>query len=274
MLLQSENYKEFLSSELVRRIRHNPRYSQRAFARQLKLSPGELSELLRGKRKLSLKSAIRISKQLGLSAGETKHLLTLVQRESTEQVLSGEAIPAFNNAALSSHSLSLDMFALVSDWYCFAILNLVECEDFQHNESWIARRFGLSLTQVRLALERLERVGLITREQGRDKGRIKVTPEYVISPDGIPSEAIRNYHRQVLQKAIQALDVQPVDSREISGVTLSVNPVNLPAMKKELSGFLDQMAEKYGSGKNRKEVYQCEVALFKLSEGEPIAHVG
>ncbi len=266
MLLQSENYREFLSSELVRRIRHNPRYSQRAFARQLHLSPGELSELLRGKRKLSLKSAIRISKQLGLSAGETKHLLTLVQRESTEQVLSGEAIPAFSDAALSSHSLSLDMFALVSDWYCFAILNLVECEDFQHNESWIARRFGLSLTQVRLALERLERVGLITRE----KGRIKVTPEYVISPDGIPSEAIRNYHRQILQKAIQALDVQPVDAREISGVTLSVNPVNLPAMKKELSGFLDQMAEKYGSSKSRKEVYQCEVALFRLSEGDPM----
>jgi len=268
MLLQSENYREFLTAELVRRIKHNPRYSQRAFARQLKLSPGELSELLRGRRKLSLRSAIRVSKHLGLSPGETKHLLGLVQRENTDAVLAHETLTHSDHPpSLQSHALSLDMFALVSEWYCFAILNLVECENFNSNEAWIARRLGLSLSQVRLALDRLERVGLISR----DRQKIRVTPDYVISPEGIPSEAIRNYHKQILQKAIQALDVQTVEEREISGVTLSINPQNLGAMKRELSAFLDQMAEKYSGGKQRKEVYQCEVALFRLTErNEPL----
>lgn len=268
MLLQSENYREFLTAELVRRVRHNPRYSQRAFARQLKLSPGELSELLRGRRKLSLRSALRIAKQLGLSGGETKHLLSLVQHESAQEVLSTEPGETLRDDQLASHALSLDMFSLVSEWYCFAILNLVECDDFNPHETWIAKRLGLSVSQVRLALERLERVGLIRR----GPNRLQVSPEYVVSPEGIPSEAIRNYHRQILQKAVQALDMQPIDEREIAGVTLSVNPKNLPAMKKEISQFLDQMAEKYGSGKQRKEVYQCEVALFRLTDPGPTAH--
>lgn len=264
MLLQSENYRDFLSAELLRRIRHNPRYSQRAFARQLHLSPGELSELLRGKRKLSLRSALRIAKSLGLSPGEMKHLLGLVQRESAKEVLEEEARngdSAVDNSP-NSQALSLDMFALVSEWYCFAILNLVECEEFSSDESWIAKRLGIAVPQVRMALERLERVGVIRRVNQK----IVVTPDYVLSPEGIPSEAIRGYHRQILQKAIHALDAQHVNDREISGLTLSVNPRNLPAMKKELGQFLDQMAEKYGSGKGRREVYQCEMALFRLSE--------
>lgn len=267
MLLQSENYRDFLSAELVRRIRHNPRYSQRAFARQLRLSPGELSELLRGKRKLSLRSALRVSKNLGLSPGETKHLLQLIQTENTRAVIQAEGATTMSSQEVPTpQALGLDVFALVSEWYCFAILNLAECDDFCSDENWIAKRLGISNAQVRLALERLERVGLVRREGGQGGGKIRVTPDVVLSPDGIPSEAIRSYHKQILQKAIQALDVQSVAEREISGLTLAVNPNNLPSLKKEVSQFLDQLAEKYASGKSRKEVYQCEIALFRLSE--------
>ena len=89
-----------------------------------------------------------------------------------------------------------------------------------------------------------------------------------MSPDGVPSEAIRHYHRQILTKAIAALDEQAVDERLVSGITLATDPKRLPLMQKELSQFLQDFGRKYGTGRRAGEVYQLEVAFFRLTEKE------
>lgn len=239
MYFDPEAYREFLGAELARRTQANPRYSQRAFARQLGMSPGEFSEILRAKRPLSLKGMIRIAKSLGL-------------------LQPGEAPSA------KTTPVSLDLFTVVADWYCFAILNLAETRGFRWDDAWIAGRLGISVNEVRSAMSRLLRVGIVEKV----RGRFRVVKDFVMSPDGIPSEAIRNYHRQILTKAISALDGQTLDEREISGITFAVDPRLIPALKKELSGFLDEIGRRYGSGKRAEEVYQLELALFRLSEHE------
>lgn len=264
MLLGSDSYAQFLGEELVRRIRTNPRYSQRAFARHLGLSPGELSEILRGRRKLSLKATFKVGKALGLSPAEVRHLGFLVQRErgrEIEKISNGETSELLGSA-LSRSVLSLDLFHVISDWFCFAILNLADCEGFRWEEKWISGRLGISIAETRVGIERLERVGLIERRNGK---RI-VCKDYLLSPEGVPSEAIRNYHRQMLERAIHSLDQQSVEEREIAGIDFAVNPAFLPAMKKDISDFLDEMVAKYARGRSRTEVYHCETALFRLTQ--------
>lgn len=256
MLLQTESYETFLKEELERRTKANPQYSLRAFARHLGMSSGELSEIIRGKRKLSLKATQKIAQALGLTTTEAKHLGYLVQKKN------GGIVEGKVN--LSTRNLSIDMFNLLSDWYCFGILNLTECEGFKWEERWLARRLGVSVNEVSLAIARLERVGLLERKNGK---RI-VTKDYLISPDGVPSEAIRNYHRQMLTRAIHALEMQKIGERENTGIGFAVDPKNLPSIKKDISDFLDQIVEKYGRTKKAREVYQCEVALFRLTRAE------
>jgi uncharacterized protein (TIGR02147 family) len=260
MLLNTNSYKTFLAEELARRKRTNPQYSQRAFAKQLGLSPGELSEILTHKRSLSLKSALRISKSLGLNATETKHLIHLVQIEKTKALhpdgLDEMSVPG-------GQQLSLDLFRIVADWYCFAILNLTETHDFKWNVGWIARRLKISVAEARAAVERLERVGLIVLKNGKRR----VAHDHVITSSTTPSDAIRSYHRQILKKAIDALDFQSVEERDITGITLAVDPKNLAAIKKDISDFQDQLMTKYSKGK-KSEVYHFETALIKLTEGE------
>jgi len=259
MILEQSSYASILRDELARRLQANPRYSQRAFARDLGLSPGEVSEVMRGVRKLSLRSVLRVAKALSLNEAETRHLGYLVQYERAsgedKEILPGPA---------RRQELSTTMFNVVSDWYCFAILNLADTEGFRWNPKWIAKRLGISATEVSAALDRLEQVGLVDRK----KGKYEICKDYVLSPDGIPSEAIRNFHRQILQKASRALDLQKITERDISGVGFAVDPKSLPAMKREISAFLDGIVAKYGRGRNLREVYQCEVALFRLTEPE------
>ncbi len=267
MLLELNCYRTFLSEELARRTKAHPRYSQRAFARDLGMSAGELSEVLQQKRRLSVRSALKVARYLSLNPTETKHLLYLVQldgAEETKEVLDrGSWQPLPGDGATG-----LDRFRLVSDWTCFAILNLAECDNFRPRESWISRRLGISAAQVRVALGRLERVGLAKKVQGRwlfPKGDIA-------APEGVPSESIRAYHAQILERAARALELQPAHEREFAGVGFAADPKQLPAMKKDVSHFLDEMVAKYGKGKNRTEVYQLEMALFRLTEGDSNGH--
>jgi uncharacterized protein (TIGR02147 family) len=260
MLLKTNSSKQFLNEELARRQKTNPRYSLRAFARHVGLSPGELSELLRGKRKLSLKAAVRVAKSLALNQTETKHLLYLSQLERGEglDLLPKESTPR------SREDLTAEIFHLVSDWVCFAILNLSETTSFSWKSQHIAKRLGITVNHVQNALDRLERVGLVKTVNGKKQ----VDHDYVVASPGVPSEAIRTYHKTMLQKAADALDFQKVNERDISGVGFALDPKHIESIRKDIAEFQEHLTEKYRSGK-KSEVYQIETALFRLTEGDP-----
>lgn len=253
---------QFLTQEYARRRQVNARYSQRAFARQVGLSPGELSEILSGKRNLSLRSALRIAKSMGLNATETKHLVHLAQLEKSRDFGGADLLEPIR-PAMESLQLNQDVFFLVSAWYCFAILNLADCDGFKWDPSWIAKKLGISKPEVISALDRMERVGIIQNQNGQKK----IAKDYFTLLGGVPSESVKNYHKEMLQKAQQALEFQSLEERDISGVGFAVDPKNLPSIKKDILEFQDQIISKYSKGK-RKHVYQLEVALFRLSQGD------
>lgn len=258
-MMNETNYRHFLQGELVRRISTNSRYSQRAFAKSLELSPGELSEIMSGKRKLTLKKAMKVARNLGLNSHETRHLVQLVENE----VLEADTTFTREDQEVGKRNLEMDIFNIVSEWYCFAILNLSECEGFIWSTTWIGRKLGISPLQVKVALERMMRVGLIEET----KNGLKACDDFVFSPDGIPSQAIRNYHRAILQKASESLDTQKVEEREVTGLGFAMDPKHLPAIKKEIQEFRDMIAGKYSKGE-KSMVYQLELSLFKLSKGD------
>lgn len=263
MLLESNTVQEFLGRELDRRVKVNARYSQRGFARSLGLSPGELSEILRGKRKLGLKGALKISRSMGLNPAETKHLLHLSEVERSrewniETRLMAEAAP------LAGISVNDDVFHLVSEWYYFAILTLFETRDFRWNSIWLAKRLGITRTQAKVAMERLTRMGLVKKNEA---GRFACTNEH-ISTGGVPSEAVRQYHRQLLHKALHALDFHPVQERDISGMGFACDPRDMESIRREIAEFEQRLVSKYKKPRNATDVYHVQVALFRLSTGE------
>ncbi len=255
MVIQSETCREFLEALYLRRKRNNPRYSQRALARHLKLSPGEVSEILRGLRPVTPRTARHIADTLGLSAGERHYLIRLAEQErspATADVASGGPEP-----------LPSRLFDMASDWFCWALLALVSTDDFRWDNKWIAKRLVVTEPEVRIGIDKLKRVGVLVPAA---KG-YNVRHDAVSFNEGIPSETVREYHQQILEKAGQALEVQPPAEREFTGLTLAMNPDLLPLLKKEIANFMQQMGERYSSGKNKLEVFHVEFAAFKMSSG-------
>lgn len=253
-----ENHREFLNSELIKRTKKNGAFSQRAFAKMLGLSPGELSEILNGKRKLSVKKALQIAENLSLNPEETLAFINL-----TKPPLINENTPS--SGGKTSQKLSMDLFEVVGNWYCFALITLSECEGFSWNKDYIAKKLGISVAEARDALQKLIKVGLIEQDKKSD---YRVTADFIISPDQIPSAAIRKSHFDLLNKAMIALEEASHNERNITGIGLALNESEYKSIVKDIASFRRELIKKYGySNKKKNKVYQLEMALFELTQG-------
>ena len=249
-MLKFKNYRDYLKHVLTKRMEANARYSQRAFARDLGLSPGELSEILNGKRPLSLKKAKRIGAKLGLTQMECQHFDTLVTGKPPEEDLINKTL------------IDGDKFSVVSNWYHFAIFTLADCIGFKWSYTWISKKLGIKIIQAKEAINNLAKVGMIQKGEDDD---FHVVPDYYLTTDDIPSTAIREYHRQSLSKCIESLELVPVEKRENRTTNLAIDPAELPSIKKDIVAFHEMLVEKYHV-KNATEVYTLSSGFIPLTK--------
>lgn len=66
---------QLLNEEYQKRKQRNENFSLRSFAKWLDISPAQLSQMMSGKRTISLKSAKKLSQKLGLSPFEKKSFI-------------------------------------------------------------------------------------------------------------------------------------------------------------------------------------------------------
>src|SRR5262245_23280894 len=133
MVQEHQNYRSYLRAVLAERIAQNPAYSLRAFARDLKVHPSQLSAIFKGKKGISLKSALRVAQRLSLAAAATEYFYLLVQYESApseemKDIVMGKLRGMSNGAPVKD--LSVDRFKLIADWYHLPILEMTEIMSF------------------------------------------------------------------------------------------------------------------------------------------------
>jgi len=259
-----KTYRDLLKREFAARCARNPHYSLRAFARDLKFLPSRLSDVLNGRQGLSELSARHIAGGLSLSENERTWFSASVEshhaRSRVRRRIAETSLEKMEDGGRYKR-LREDIFAVVADWYHFAILELTAVKGFRQDPRWIGRRLGIGTSVAELALERLEAVGLLKRE-----GDMFVpTSSFVASPDEIPSEAVKRHHQQILEKAATALALQPVAEREFSANTLAIDPADLPAIKEDLKNFRRRLERKYKKSPNRTRVYCLAQQFFSLT---------
>jgi uncharacterized protein (TIGR02147 family) len=163
------NPKQLLQAELARRCAKNPKYSLRAFAKSVGISHTVLSLVMSGKRRLSKKASLKLAEALALDP-EQKSLLAL----SASHPRSSLEAPSRSAAQLRFHQLSLDTFSVVSDWYHLPILSLLDLPGARFEARWISKALSISQLEAKLAIERLQRLGLVEK---RRNGRWKISLE-------------------------------------------------------------------------------------------------
>ncbi len=250
-------FRNFLRSELLRRCRSNPRYSLRAFAKALDYDTSSLSKIIQGKRPVGPKAMTRFGQRLGLST-ETIH--DYIFEEKASQLQNYVSKPS------AYHSLSSDQFEVISDWYHYAILELISVEGFQKRTAWIARALGITVKETDLAIHRLKRVGLLKTSNG--KWEETCGDQLSTLGSASTSKALRSMQKQLLEKAIDAMENIPLEKRDQSSMTMAIDSNKIEEAKEKIKRFRREMKMLLTRGNRHDSVYSMTISLFPLTKGK------
>jgi uncharacterized protein (TIGR02147 family) len=247
--------RSLLQSELADRCENNPSYSLRAFAKAIGMDHSVLSRVLSGKRPLSKKAALKVAEILGLDPLQKKALLdnrTFKNREKNEESIK---LPQYQQ-------ITLDVFSLLSDWYHYGILSLLDIPKTKFEARWIAKKLGISQIQAKMAMDRLKRLNLIHKQNGK----WLQSGQHFKVENTISTGATRKYHEQILNKAIESLKNDPIEVRDFSAMTMAIDPKMIPYAIERIRSFRRKLMQDLESKSSPKAVYNLAVQIYPVSK--------
>lgn len=246
----------FLQNDYSERCNKNPQYSLRAYSRSLSIPVSTLSEILNQKRPLTKKLRNKIGLALNLAPEEIA---------SFHAKDHGNKDSLFEDAdSVNYQELALDSFHVISDWYHYGILQLMKTKDFKEDLSWISKRLGIKPLQVKLALSRLERLGIIDRDKN---GAMFDATQGATShlKNNFTSDELKSFQVKALEKAIESLKSVPVNKRDNTSMTLAMSKAAIPFAKEEIKKFRRSLTKKLEGYGPADEVYQMAISLTPLT---------
>ena len=257
MEMSEEFYLVELKNELANRQRHNPSYSIRAFAKDLKIDSSNLSAILNKKRGLPAKRAKDISKKLGLSPQKEMLFLGSIYKSKSQL----DKIKTLKQ--VRKYLLDDAYFHVLSEWEYFAFLQLLNTHDFRSNIAWIAQRLGITKVRAEVVIFDLQKLGIIEKTK---QGRFKRLVAGIETSEDVESLALQKSHQENLDLAKKKLTEVPVKERDFSSVTMAVDPDKLPEAKAIIREFQEKLYTLMSDSKN-KEVYMFNTQLFPVTKG-------
>lgn len=236
----------FLQRHLTTLQSKNARFSIRSLSRKVDIPAGRVSEMLSGKRGLSEYYAEKIAVGLKLPKEERQKLYAMISIKARKNHL---------------HKTLLDKeIELLSSWEHFAILNVMNLDDFESDPKWLASRLGLSIEKVNRSLQILEQLSLISMVDGK----FARTPNRITTSVDVPSSALRQALKADIEKSMQVLDKVPPEVRDFSSMTMVIDTQKLKRAKKLIENFHHRMSLLLEKGP-KTEVYNLNVQFYPVT---------
>ena len=95
-----------------------------------------------------------------------------------------------------------------------------------------------------------------------------VDTENEISTGDIPSDAIKNYHKQILDKAQKSIFNQDPKDRDLSAIILSFDKNDIGKVKESIKYLRRKLAKEIISSEKTNSVYCLSIQFFNMLEYE------
>lgn len=262
------DYRTFLRDyhELKKRKRG---WSYSVWASQLKLrSRSTLTMILQGQRRPGPQLVAALADYFGFDEKEREHFrnLVLLSRHESDSQLSALLVGelAKNCARGGFLRLTHDKFSAISEWYYYALREMVGLEGFRENATWLAQRFRFPVSsgQIKEAIATLLRLGLLRRDR---RGRLETVTAHVDTSSDFADEGLKRFHEQALENARLAVREVPPEARELQGTTFVLSAASLPRAKELLRKLRDEFCDAM-ENREGNAIYHLEIALYPVAE--------
>jgi uncharacterized protein (TIGR02147 family) len=262
------DYRAFLRDHFVASKAAKPYYSHRYFARKAGFATSNFVKLVMdGKRNLGPQALEGVIKALQLGRDEAAFFGDLVALDQAESL--ADRNRAFDRVAANrrfrqARKLEGPLFEYLRHWYFPAVRELSARGDFVEDPRWIAQQILPAITakQAKAALETLERLGLLVRDE---HGRLARGEPSLTTGHEVRSVVVPAYHRQMIEQAGGSVDRVPPEERDVSALTVCIKQQSLEELKQRIRRFREDLLELCDRESEPERVYQLCVQLFPLS---------
>ncbi len=264
------DYREYLQAVYEAIKQEIGKYSYLNYSDDLGFSRTNVLHLIiKGRRPLTSKAAIRIADVLQLQAKERKYFEDLVayhnSRDSVQRELLFQELLELKTKEVKAEDSLLAQLEFFTEWFHSAIYELSFTASFTADPKQLASMLTPRIRpeQARKSLELLERLGLISRDQ--ETGTYKPTHSRISTGDEIASLAITRYHQKMIDLGKESLTSIHAQARDVSSVSIAIPSSLLPEVKKEISLFRKKLLNMAEQASNADVVYQTNIQFFPLS---------
>lgn len=238
-------------------------------AQKMEMSPGGLTQIVNGKKRISLKRAYEVADKLKLNKKERDLFITLTELEQAEHPKrKSELISKLNKLQKKQNDyfdLDIENFKLISEWYGFAILECVSTYGSAWDHKKLAKHFGLKINEVKLTLERLERLELIEKDQDnlwrRAQGRVLNNSLY-------SNEATTKHYLSSNAKSNESITTQDTKNRITGTEYFTINKADLDKVRELTYKYLDDLQEIATNSQNPDCTYETMLNIFNLTNNQ------
>jgi len=264
------DYRAFLRDLYNARKAKSRGFSYRSFSRKAGLkSPNYLKLVIDGERNLSDEMAVRFAEACGLGEDEARYFTdlvafnqatTLAERNKHYGRLTGY------QRYRQAHRLDLAHAAYYSAWYMPAIRELAARSDFREDPSWIAEQLvpQISRLEAERSLQILIELKMLARD---DAGKLRQVDVLLSTGPETRGLHIAAYHRGMMQRAMESIDLVPPSERDISSLTICLGANGLRSFKERVQRFRRELLELSALEDDPEQVVQMNFQLFPLSKG-------
>lgn len=251
---------------MAEQVTQRGEYSLRRFAKKLGVSSSHLSEVMSSKKHLSVEVAQKLAFKLGLNERESLYFTLLAQQETEKDPESRALIRqrlAQTNPQRRILNLASQDFAAIADWHHFAILELTYIAGLKITPIQVARALGIAPPEAKLAIERLLEMGLLAKERS---GLIKKSANQILTRSKSANLGIRRFHKQLLNKALDALDAQSPSQRWSGSDLIPIDSRTIPEIRRLLEQLSSELIRISERSKRKDALYCLATHFFEVTK--------
>ena len=260
------DYRDFLKSYYDKRKEEMPFYSYRMMGDKLGLDSSYLYRVLQKKQHLPAHALPAAKDILALSGRSAEYFDLLYSAAVSKDKGKREELMAKALALrdVDRHNLEAAELKLLRNWWIPAVRAYLELNGGVVNIKQIARDIcpPISEAQAEEAIEILKEVGLVKKLAS---GKLALTDAHLTVGGPEKASAVREFQKQVLGLASDALDNVPVAERNISTLTLSVDQSCFEDLGDMLREFRRLVQKRVDEAKSPDRVMQLSMAFYPVA---------
>jgi uncharacterized protein (TIGR02147 family) len=270
------DFRKYLADYYEEKKKENPNYSYQIIADKAGVkNKGFIYNIINGDKVLSKSNIFKVSQALGLNRYEAEYFENLVAFNQAEDITERKylfekmsRVRNMGKATSTAQILRKDQYEFYSNWYHVTIRSIIGMYDFKGDYKWLSKMVNphITVTQAKHSVELLEKLGLVCKEKG---GTYRIGDKSLTTGKDIMSIAFQNFHMACNDLAKRAFTQYPLDTRNMTGLTLGISKNSYDKICEEIQGFQTKIMEIANRDEEADRVYQLNFHLFPTSDNAP-----